>query len=98
MADTCRDFCAVHKFGLFCLSESTASRQPKRVKFDMQAYFNQTKGNMKKKIGVTSFLIFFLTSSFSMVYASYSEFPPKLLHFKISSLDSMGGLGFGYLG
>ena len=33
--------------------KSTTSRQPRRVKFDMQAYFNPTKRNLKKKIGVT---------------------------------------------
>ena len=30
--------------------KSTTSRQPKKVKFDMQAYFNPTKRNIKKKI------------------------------------------------
>ena len=33
--------------------KSTTSRQPRRVKFDLQAYFNPTKRNLKKKIGVT---------------------------------------------
>jgi hypothetical protein len=29
--------------------KSTSSRQPRNVKFGMQAYFNQTRRNMKKK-------------------------------------------------
>ena len=31
----------------------TSSRQPRRVKFKMEAHFNQTKRNLKKKIEVT---------------------------------------------
>ena len=31
----------------------TSSRHPRRVKFDMEAHFNPTKGNLREKIGVT---------------------------------------------
>ena len=31
----------------------TSSRQPRRVKFDLEAHFNPTKRNLKKKIWVT---------------------------------------------
>ena len=33
--------------------KSTTSRQPRRVKLDLQPYFNPTKRNLKKKNGVT---------------------------------------------
>ena len=33
--------------------KSTTSRLHRKVKFDMQAYFNPTKRNIKKKLGIS---------------------------------------------
>ena len=43
-------------FVVCCLSnhKSTTSRQPRKLKFCMPSYFNPTKWNMKKNIGVTN--------------------------------------------